>query len=387
MLCSIRRLLRDLEGPLSSRIRTGSIAQDKRSKVWNFFWWEDGKRKCKALGRFATKTAAWKAAKPLRDALEVKPKHNPDVPTVSTLLEQYKAEKMPRRKDTHRTYDSWMRLHISPKWGQTLITELQARPVELWLESLPLAPKSRGHIRGILSALWSFAMWKQAIPMQVNPISLVTVKGASKRVRQPRSLTVEQFRLLLSHLHEPHGTIALMCVCFGLRISECLALRWSDIDWLNGRLRVERGIVERNVDEVKTDESRKSLVIAGELLGRLKVWKQATEFSADGDWIFASPLKIGRLPYSYTGVWRELDRASNAAGLGHMGTHTFRHSYRMWIDAIGTPVGVQQKLMRHSDIRTTMNIYGDAATEDMRELHNKVVGLALNGSPADHKPL
>jgi len=33
--------------------------------------------------------------------------------------------------------------------------------------------------------------------------------------------------------------------------------------------------------------------------------------------------------------------------------------------------------MRHSDIRTTMNIYGDAATEDMREAHNKIVGLAL----------
>jgi len=48
-----------------------------------------------------------------------------------------------------------------------------------------------------------------------------------------------------------------------------------------------------------------------------------------------------------------------------------------WIDAIGTPIGVQQKLMRQSDIRTTMNIYGDAATEDMREAHSKIVRLAL----------
>src|SRR5208283_4005318 len=159
------------------------------------------------------------------------------------------------------------------------ITDLQARPVEVWLYSLALAPKSRTHVRGILSSLWNFAMWKQAIPMQVNPISLVTVKGASKRVRQPRSLTVEQFRLLVSHLREPFGTVALMCICFGLRISECLALRWSDIDWLNGQLLVERGIVERNVDDVKTDESRKSLVIAVELLERLKLWRQRTEFS------------------------------------------------------------------------------------------------------------
>ncbi len=226
---------------MSSRIRTGSVVQDKRDKLWRFYWWEDGKRRSKALGRFPTKAAAWKAAKPLRDAMEAVPKPISNVPTVNTLIEQYKAEKMPTRKDTRRGYESWIRLRILPKWGACPITELQARPVELWLESLPLAPKSRSHVRGILSALWNFAMWNQAIPAQVNPVSFVRVKGASKRIRQPRSITVEQFRLLISHLHEPHGTIALMCVCFGLRISECLALRWSDIDWLNKRLRVERG--------------------------------------------------------------------------------------------------------------------------------------------------
>lgn len=364
---------------MSSRFRTGSVAQDHRRNVWNFFWWESGKRKCKALGRFPSKAAAWRAAKPLRDALEMKqqPQTTTSVPTVSMLVEHYKAEKMPDRKDTNRTYQSWIRVHILPKWGPSLITDLQARPVERWLDSLPLAPKSRVHIRGILSSLWNFAMWTQAIPMQVNPISLVKVKGASKRVNKPRSLTVDEFQKLCAELHEPHRTIALVCVCFGLRISECLALRWSDVDWLKRQLRVERGIVERNVDDVKTDESRKSLAVAEELLEQLKVWKQSTEFPEDSDWIFASPVKIGRLPYSYTGVWRELGRASEAAGLGHMGTHTFRHSYRMWIDAIGTPIGVQQKLMRHSDIRTTMNIYGDADNADMREAHNKIVGLAL----------
>jgi hypothetical protein len=28
---------------------------------------------------------------------------------------------------------------------------------------------------------------------------------------------------------------------------------------------------------------------------------------------------------------------------------------------------VQQKLMRHADIRTTMNLYGDVVTDEMRE--------------------
>jgi reverse transcriptase-like protein len=52
--------------------------------------------------------------------------------------------------------------------------------------------------------------------------------------------------------------------------------------------------------------------------------------------------------------------------------------YRSWLDAVGTPIAVQQKLMRHSDIRTTMNIYGDVVTDEMAHAHSKVVGLALN---------
>lgn len=367
---------------MRARAKQGSIVLDKRIRTWNFFYWQDGRRHSKTIGslkNLPTKAAAWRAAKTLRDAVEQQSTLQPrsSVPTVGALIEQYRTEKMPKRKDTRRGYQSWIRIHILPKWGESPITDLQARPVETWLESLDLAPKSRTHVRGILSALWNYAMWKQDIPMQVNPISLVTIKGASKRLRRPRSLTVEQFQLLVSHLKEPFGTMALVCICFGLRISECLALKWSDIDWLNGLLRVERGIVGQTVDDVKSDESRKSLAIADELLERLSVWRRTTRFAADDDWIFASPLKLGRLPYSYTGFCRELHRAGESAGLGHLGTHTFRHSYRMWIDAIGTPVGVQQKLMRHSDIRTTMNIYGDAASADMRQAHGKIVQMAL----------
>jgi len=152
------------------------------------------------------------------------------------------------------------------------------------------------------------------------------------------------------------------------------------VDWLNGKLRVERGIVEQHVDDVKTDGSRKALSVARELLERLKLWKQATQFPAEEDWVFASPVKLGRLPYSYTGVWRELQRAAEAAGIGHLGTHAFRHTYRSWLDAVGTPIAVQQKLMRHSDIRTTMNIYGDIVTDEMAIARSKVAGLALKSA-------
>jgi len=171
--------------------------------------------------------------------------------------------------------------------------------------------------------------------------------------------------------------MALLCCCLGLRISECLALKWADVDWLNGKLRVERGIVCQQVDDVKTTESRKQMAIDSELLEALKTWKQTTQFSALDDWMFASPAQLGRLPWSYDQVWRMYQRAASKAGIGRLGTHSLRHTYRSWLDSVGTPVGVQQRLMRHADIRTTMNVYGDAATEDMAKAHSKVVRLAL----------
>ena len=78
-------------------------------------------------------------------------------------------------------------------------------------------------------------------------------------------------------------------------------------------------------------------------------------------------------------------KACSGAGIGRVSTHSMRHTYRSWLDAVGTPIAVQQKLMRHADIRTTMNIYGDIVTDEMAVASSKVAGLALNGLQADRK--
>ena len=291
----------------------------------------------------------------------------------------YRAEKMPRRSRTRRGYELWLNNYILPRWGELPITEIQARPVELWLVSLPVGPKTKSHIRGMLRILWEYAMWRGDVSTQRNPIELVTVKGATKRTHQPRSLTVEEFRKFVHELAEPVRTIALVCVCFGLRISECLALKWRDVDWLNRKLRVERAIVHQRVDDVKTIFSGKTMSIDAEILSVLKTWKQTTEFSTDEDWMFASPAQLGRLPVSYPWVWQMFQRGGAKSGIGGLGTHSLRHSYRSWLDAVGTTIAVQQKLMRHSDIRTTLNIYGDVVTDEMSQANSKIAELALNG--------
>jgi RNA polymerase sigma factor (sigma-70 family) len=84
----------------------------------------------------------------------------------------------------------------------------------------------------------------------------------------------------------------------------------------------------------------------------------------------------GRLPECGEGVMA-LRPACEKIGLRGVGWHSFRHTYRTLIDDIGTPLGVQQRLMRHADIKTTMNTYGSAFEKTKRRANSRVADLVL----------
>src|ERR1700721_3246325 len=221
------------------RHNTGSVLFDKGRGTWRLLQWVDGRRRSQTLGtkqELPTKAAAWKVANAL---MPKKPKHATGF-TVSSLVEIYRAERMPQRFSTRYSYDQWLTNHILPHWGEGSITDVKPRPVELWLHSLTLSPKSRVHIRGVLHQLWEFAMWRGDLPDARNPMTLVAVGGATKRTNAPRSLTFEEFQKFVSELPEPFRTMALLCLCLGLRISECLALKWADINWLASKAAEKR---------------------------------------------------------------------------------------------------------------------------------------------------
>ena len=56
-----------------------------------------------------------------------------------------------------------------------------------------------------------------------------------------------------------------------------------------------------------------------------------------------------------------------------IGWHAMRHPYRSLLDDAGAPIGVQQKLMRHAQVATTMNTYGNAQMHSKRTANTKVV--------------
>jgi excisionase family DNA binding protein len=145
------------------------------------------------LSEYPSKSAARRAAQCI--PLPSPQPQQKQAMTLIGLVERYRVERMPKRSDTRRAYEVWISNHILPEWGGCEIVTLQPRPVELWLDSLPLAPKSKTHIRGLLRGLWDFAAWSGYVPReQRNPMELVRVRGATKRTRKPRSLTVEEFQ-------------------------------------------------------------------------------------------------------------------------------------------------------------------------------------------------
>src|ERR1022692_503929 len=139
------------------RHASGTVRYDKRRRTWNYLWYDGATRRSKRIGtktEFPTKAAAWKVV----DRLEVQQTKPQNGDTVRDVITRYEAERMPSRPSTARVYRCFLKNHVLPKWGDTLIQDVQPRPVELWLRELPLAPKSKTHVRSLLHSLVDFAM-------------------------------------------------------------------------------------------------------------------------------------------------------------------------------------------------------------------------------------
>jgi integrase len=104
-------------------------------------------------------------------------------------------------------------------------------------------------------------------------MKLVRVKGVSKREKEPRVLTLSECHRLLAELGEPYRTMVALSIATGLRCSELFALKWSDFDWANSTMFVQRAIVDGVVDDVKTKYSKAGLPLDPALAALMLRWK------------------------------------------------------------------------------------------------------------------
>jgi integrase len=355
--------------------------------VWEFRYYEtdeQGGRTRRAItvgpvDRYPTESAARKAAGVQAILLRInagQPAADGSV-DFAAVIARYEQEEMPERYSTRAGYRSYIDNYIRRRWSSTPLNGIKAMAVEDWLRNLELAPKTKSHIRSLMHTIFDCAArWELT---EKNPIKLVRVRGSTKRLQTPRVLTPEQFQLLLATVREPYRLMVLLAGCLGLRVSEIVALKWPDFDFVRYSLLVQRSIVHGRVGDVKTEYSR-DIVPLDPALAEILINYKKSSFATPEEWLFANPV-TGR-PYHQEEIQkRHIAKAGRTLGFGdNIGWHTFRHSYRSWLDDTGAPLTVQKELMRHASVQTTMNVYGKAMAESKRRAHSEVVDRILGGS-------
>jgi integrase len=309
---------------------------------------------------------------------------------------------------SYRTVGSYLSVlkKIRARWGTTRLDRVKPMAVQEWLKALDAAPKTKGHVKALMHRLFEKAMLWEMIEVQRNPMQLVEVKGISKRLKKPLILTVGEHFLVLDLLPQPYHTMVVIAQCLGLRAEEILALHWSDVSFERLIVRVSRAVVSGRIKTVKTEYSEDELPLDPDFATVLLDWKTRAPASAlmfpshvTGRNFHASPIQQDYIRpagcclvacpncSATSGMWCKDEngkrvglhdeRWDSAGSFGHVGWHTFRHTYRSWLDATGAPLGVQQKLMRHAQISTTMNVYGNALMDSKRDANSRVAKLAL----------
>jgi len=177
-------------------------------------------------------------------------------------------------------------------------------------------------------------------------------------------------------------TLALLDAATGLRVSELLALRWSDVDFENLELRVTRSIWHQVVGNCKTEASAKPVPMDSYMAEDLLRWRRQSTYTSDDDYVFASETMRGKQPYWPDNLMkRHIRPVARSIGINkNIGWHTFSHSFGTLLKANGEDVKTVQGLLRHANSRITLDVYTQAVNSNKRAAQSKVVRMMVSSA-------
>jgi integrase len=130
-------------------------------------------------------------------------------------------------------------------------------------------------------------LW-ELLEVERNPMDLVEGEGHQQAQETSLPLQVKDAWQILDILVQPFRTIVLIALCFGLRISEILGLRWTDFDLKRSVVLIQRSSVGKRLNKLKTEYSQDEVPIERGFILQLKKW-QALCLDCEGQWLFPSP--------------------------------------------------------------------------------------------------
>lgn len=183
-------------------------------------------------------------------------------------------------------------------------------------------------------------------------------------VHVPRTLPVvlsreEVARLIAATGNLKHQTALSLAYGTGLRASEVVSLKVSDIDSQRMTLRVEQGKGSRD----------RYAMLSPILLERLRVWWRVARAQGkmlDGGWLFPGLNPVE--PLTTRQLNRAIHMAADAANIDkRVSMHTLRHSFATHLLEQKVDIRVIQVLLGHKKLETTA-MYAQVATDILREV-------------------
>ena len=295
---------------------------------------ENGKRKC--LYAKTRREAAKLLTAALRDRDVGLPLVGDRQTTAQYLTSWLEAIEHSVKPRSYRAYSSVVRLYVVPTLGKITLSKLTAQHLQhLYADKLKagLSATTVRHLHAVMHKALDSALRLGLI--QRNVADLVHPPRVKRH--ELLTLTAEQARLLLETAEgERFEALFVLAVTTGMREGELLGLKWRDIDFDGGILRVERTL---NViggklffAEPKTELSRRRLMLPQRALQALdahrgrqreeRAWLE--EAWAEMDLVF--PNTIGRPEDPRSFARREFLPLLRKSGLPRIRFHDLRHT-------------------------------------------------------------
>ncbi len=291
--------------------------------------------------------------------------------TLGTLFDGWLHEVMPLKVSpaTVSNYESLFKTHIKPTLGPKRLTRLQPADVQhLITQKLAqgLSPRTVRQLRGLFVQVLNHAVRQGRI---VRNVAALTDGPRQQSGGNGRSLTVEQAKALLVAAEGLRlEALYVLMLSTGIRPGEAFGLPWSNVDLVKGEITIRQSLVRQPGGNVighgKTGKKGWRLIkLPGPVIEALEHHKirQVEERVAAADvWhdhglVFCTPLGTPLDPDNHR---KEFARLTKAAGLGTWHPHELRHSATSIMLAQGVPIEVVSKILGHTSIRITADVYG-----------------------------
>ena len=281
-----------------------------------------------------------------------------DIPLFSKVAEEWiRSKKVNLRESTWSVYEGHTRNHFQD-FDSIRINRITTARVEKFITERQKSGMNINTLRKVLVSLnqvFSYAVRHGYI--SYNPVrDAERPRGRGKtKKKEIRVLKPGEIKALMNAVENPkYRTLFLVATMSGARQGELLGLKWTDIDWINSQLHIERTFNNQEWYRTKTSNSERKIDLGPTVLTELKKWRLACP-KTRLNLIF--PNDAGG-PINHNNMMnRYFFPALKAAGLPKIRFHDLRHTFASLLIDQGENIKYIQSQLGHSSPTVTLNVY------------------------------